>query len=111
MKAYKYKTRVYASDMDWIHGIGQTQTRIYIPNRAVFGFRDNEQIDFFSEKPEAIEEAKKIVKRKSKKDCAYLGKIEIPDTTFNNLVMTARILNQAKIRFNKVSKSLLDALK
>ena len=41
------------------------KTRIYVPDKCVFGFRNKKEVDIFSEETEALEEAKKIIKGKN----------------------------------------------
>ena len=109
MQAHKYELKIYEGALDWTHGMHQTQTRIYIPNTAVFGFRDKEEIDFFSEKIESFRDAQKVINGED--EGKYLGEIEIPDDKYSKFALAGRALNDAKADFKKASKSLLEILR
>ncbi len=108
MKAHKYEIRVYGIFADLNQEIGQKQTIIYVPNGCVFGFRNKEQIDFFSEEIQDYKEAEDVTKIRDQK---YKGNVDIPDEQLKQFAKAGRALNNAKERFNKKAKSLLDALK
>ena len=52
---------VYKGALQESHGMSETQTRVYIPQRAVFGYRNEDEMDFFTEDSEAFTRAQKII--------------------------------------------------
>jgi hypothetical protein len=85
MKIHKYQITVYEGALDWIHGGGQTQDRLYVPGQGVIGYRrdykNEKNIDAFCGKPEDIAEAEECIKGQSKIEggVKYLGEIDLPD--------------------------------
>ncbi len=114
MKVHRYQITIYESVLNFTHGMGRTQTRLYIPNQGVLGFRDGEEnVDFFADEPEAIAEAEEWLKGNYSNvegGVDYQGEVELPDEAIAKVVETGRTLNQTKTRFNESAKSLVGLL-
>lgn len=111
MKVHKYQITAYEGVIDWTHGMGQTQTRLYIPNQGIFAFRSRENIDFFSDDPNAIDNAEKCISGKLQEVVKYLGQIELPDNVIAKAVSAGKKLNRAKTLFQESAKKLVDLVK
>jgi hypothetical protein len=112
MKVYHYQIRVFGSIVDYAHGFGETQTRLYVPERGVLCFRSIDKIDFFQNTKESIEEAERAIRGLSKmRGVEYIGEIDLPDKLVSGAVHSGEALNLAKKNFDKAAKNLLDLLK
>jgi hypothetical protein len=109
MRVHRYSAQVYEGLIALTHGRGQRQERLYVPNCAVIGFRDKEEMDFFSDDKESIEKAEKHISVKSK-DIEYIGEIELPDEIVNKLLLTGKSLQKAKRDFDDSAKKLMDLI-
>jgi|SRR3989344_7657444 len=112
MKAHKYQIKAYEGVMDWTHGMGQTQDRLYIPGQGVFAYRSKEQIDFFSDDKEVIAEAEQAIKGTLNIEggAKYLGEIELPEDAILRVVSAGKSLSQAKTIFQESARTLVDLL-
>lgn len=117
MKIHRYQVTVYEGALDWIHGGGQTQDRLYVPGQGVIGYRrdykNEKNIDAFCGEPEDIAEAEKCIRGESKigGGVKYLGEIDLPDEEVLKVVSCGRALNQAREKFQKNAESLVDKIK
>lgn len=121
MLVHKYKVLVFEGLMDMIHADGIMQTRLYVPNKGVIGFRNMEyvyvgesvHVDFFSDEPEMIAEAEDHIKGKVSEESKveYIGQIELPDKILNEVISTGKTLTQAQASFQKSAKTLVDLVK
>ncbi len=110
MRAHLYQQQVYESRGDFQRRRSETQNRLYFPKKGVLCWR-KEQIDFFSDDQKVIEEAKDIIKGKSKlKGAKYLGQIELPDNSVSMVVSAGKALNDARKVFDTSSRTLIDLL-
>ena len=112
MKVHKYQIEVLESEVDWTHKMGQTQTRLYIPNQGVLGYK-SKSIDFFSDDQSAISEAETVIKVPEigkKRSVKYFGQVELPDDMIAEVVSAGKSLNQAKTEFEKSTKAVLDII-
>jgi len=114
MKVHKYQIKIYDGIMDFTHGLSQTQTRVYIPERAVIGYRSRAEIDFFSDDEESINHAKQIISGEKKvskeEDAIYLGQFELPQDLVEKLVSVGKSLNRTKLELNESGRKLIDLL-
>ena len=106
MKVHRYEIEVYESVIDWAHEMGQTQKRLLIPDKGVIGYRSKDQIDFFSDEENKIQEAQAIIN--GEKEGNYLGEIDLPDEEVLRVVSAGKNLNQAREIFHKNLQSLIE---
>lgn len=112
MKAHKYQVTTYEGIMDFTHGMGQTQNRLYIPGQGVLAYRSKEKIDFFSDDAKIITEAEQCVKSGSDAEggVKYLGKVELPKDVVSAVVSAGKALGQARTAFQESARTLIDLL-
>ena len=111
MKCYKYQVKAYEGTMDFIHGGGSSQNRLYIPNKGVLGYRlyEKNKIDCFLNDKESIEEGEKVIAGKLR-DSKYLGEVEVPEDKINELIKSYKTKEQAEEDFQKKGKNLISLL-
>ena len=113
MKVHKYQVVCYGSILEFTHGEGETQTRLYIPNKGILGFR--KEADFFTDDPEAIAEAEKAVSGKlntnKREETNYCGQVELPDEAIARVIFASEALNQTRKLFQESAKTLIDLVR
>ncbi len=108
---YKYEITVFESLMAAAHDFGEKQIRVYIPDHGVLGFRKKEKIDFYSDDPKAVEEAREIVSRRLRNlDVRYIGKVVLPDDLASKVISEGRALRLAQERLQSAGKKLINLI-
>jgi selenocysteine-specific translation elongation factor len=103
MKVYHYKTEFYESITDFSHGFAQVQYMLYIPKRALLGYR-SKQIDFFSDETKVLEEAEKEIKTKEARV------LDLPAKKITELIKYGKVYRSAKENFEKAAISLTELI-
>ena len=109
MKVFVYPEKVYEGVLAMAHSDATIQTRVYIPNRGLLGYRESDHIDFFDESSEAIIEGEKMVgfmKNFDKK----VKEVELPDNVVEEVVSAGSAYSACRRIFNNSAKKLVDLL-
>ena len=133
MKVYLYEINAYANVLAFTHGMGETQTRLYIPGTGVLGFRKDEieldvdarssegapvykkkletglEVDFFSDDLQAIADAEAEFIKWRSDGSGSLRKMDVPGQLIDRLVLAGKMANHAKAEFTKDAASLIRA--
>ncbi len=121
MKVYLYEISVYASDLDFTHGMGGTQTRLYIPNIGILGYRndveqldpdklsDKISVDFFSDNLETLANTRKRVDEHKASGSGNLREVDVPGQLIDRLVLAGKMANHAEAEFTKDASSFIRA--
>ena len=132
MRVHKYVVNVCESILDFTHGMYHRQTRLYIPDKAVIGFRNIEEgVDFFSDNPESLAEGEKMLHRiehprehfksefldeieeaeKAEEEyIQYIGFVELPDEIVSKAISSGRLMNKSKKSLQTIVKVLNDLM-
>jgi len=124
MKAHKYEVKCYEGGLEYAHGMGRDQLRIYVPDKCVFGYRPgnkDSKLDFFDELDGPFLEGDKLIsgqldksKYLRKTDAPkYIGQMELPDNLndiLEKLGAESKALALAKDRFAQTGNELVDIL-
>jgi len=108
MIVHKYTRMVYDETADLFHGEGRTQIMLYIPEEGIIGYRSKNRVDFFSNDPELMSEAQKLVEKKGED---YIREIDLPKDIVLIMLESGKARNIADEVFQKHALPLVDLSK
>lgn len=103
MRAYLFEVRTGK-------GVENTQNRVYIPGKGVFGYTcldDGVEIDFFSNNNDVVNHARYVIKNKHTGNGGdYLCTLSLPKTLVEKLAKAAKKFDSAESNFKATGRSL-----